>query len=100
VIAIVLALLTGLAVPSMSEARPPRHKAASRAAHARPPRHQAAKRAFERQTGYPHGRPGYVVDHITPLACGGADVPSNMQWQPIAEARAKDKIERKGPGCR
>ena len=48
-----------------------------------------------RQTGYPHGRPGYVVDHIKPLAKGGADSPSNMQWQSIAEAKAKDKWERK-----
>ena len=48
-----------------------------------------------RQSGYPNGRPGYVVDHITPLAKGGKDVPSNMQWQTIAEARAKDKVERR-----
>jgi hypothetical protein len=24
------------------------------------------------QTGYPHGRPGYVVDHVIPLKRGGA----------------------------
>jgi hypothetical protein len=47
-------------------------------------------------TGYPHGRPGYVIDHIVPLACGGADAPSNMQWQTVAAAKAKDKWERKG----
>ncbi|HWW86286.1 MAG TPA: HNH endonuclease signature motif containing protein [Vicinamibacterales bacterium] len=57
-----------------------------------------AKRAFETQSGYPHGRPGYVVDHVKPLACGGADAPSNMQWQTIAEGKAKDKWER--VGCR
>jgi len=57
-------------------------------------RSSEAKRQFERQTGYPHGRPGYVVDHIKPLACGGADDPSNMQWQTIADAKAKDKVER------
>ena len=49
--------------------------------------------SFLRQTGYPHGRPGYVVDHIIPLECGGADSPSNMQWQTIAEANAKDRTE-------
>ncbi len=53
-------------------------------------RSAAAKHAFEVQSGYPHGRPGYVVDHIVLLACGGKDAPSNMQWQTIAEAKAKD----------
>lgn len=38
--------------------------------------------------------PGYVIDHIQPLACGGADDPSNMQWQTEAEGKAKDKWER------
>jgi hypothetical protein len=28
-----------------------------------------------------------------PLKRGGADSPSNMQWQTKAEAKAKDKIE-------
>lgn len=59
-------------------------------------RSEEAKRTFERQSGYPNGRKGYVIDHIKPLACGGLDVPSNMQWQTVAEARAKDKVERKG----
>jgi hypothetical protein len=59
-------------------------------------RSERAKRTFESQSGYPHGRPGYVVDHIRPLACGGPDVPSNMQWQTVAAARAKDKTERAG----
>ena len=57
-------------------------------------RSEAAKDEFERETGYPHGRPGYVVDHVVPLACGGADAPSNMQWQTIEEGKAKDKTER------
>jgi hypothetical protein len=61
-------------------------------------RSEAAKHAFEAQTGYPHGRPGYVIDHIVPLACGGADAPNNMQWQTIAAAKAKDRVER--VGCR
>lgn len=39
---------------------------------------------------------GYVIDHIKPIACGGADSPSNMQWQTKAEAKAKDKWEIKG----
>src|SRR5437899_3020770 len=53
-----------------------------------------AKHDFMRQTGYPHGRRGYVIDHVVPLACGGADAPSNMQWETVAEARAKDRVER------
>ena len=40
--------------------------------------------------------PGYIIDHINPLACGGADTPENMQWQTKSDAMAKDKWERKG----
>jgi hypothetical protein len=40
--------------------------------------------------------PGYIIDHIKALACGGIDDPSNMQWQTVQEASEKDKIERKG----
>ena len=61
-------------------------------------RSDAAKSTFLKQSGYPKGRPGYVVDHIVPLACGGADTPSNMQWQTVAAAKAKDKTERVGCG--
>jgi hypothetical protein len=59
-------------------------------------RSQTARRDFEAQTGFPHGRPGYVIDHVIPLACGGADAPSNMQWQTIADGKAKDRTERIG----
>jgi hypothetical protein len=61
-----------------------------------------AKAAFKRQqpcpsTGKSSGPcPGYVIDHVKPLACGGADDPSNMQWQTAAEGKAKDKWERIG----
>lgn len=65
----------------------------ARDSHGRIVRSESAKRAFMKQTGYPHGRPGYVVDHIIPLKRGGADAPSNMQWQTIAEGKAKDKWE-------
>jgi len=57
-----------------------------------------AKTAFKKQTGYPHGRPGHVIDHVIPLACGGRDDTSNMQWQTVEAAKAKDKVERQG--CR
>jgi len=57
-----------------------------------------AKHQFESSTGHPYGWPGHVVDHIRPLACGGADAPSNMQWQTKADAKAKDRTERGGFG--
>ena len=43
------------------------------------------------------GRKGYVIDHIVSLSKGGADSPSNMQWQTKEDAKAKDKWERGGP---
>lgn len=71
-----------------------------RDSHGKIKRSKSAKSAFERQspcpsTGKTSGRcPGYVVDHINPLECGGADAPSNMQWQTVADGKAKDKTER------
>jgi hypothetical protein len=62
-------------------------------------RSRAARDAFERShpcpaTGRNHGAcPGYVVDHVIALKHGGADAPSNMQWQTKAAAKAKDKWE-------
>src|SRR5436190_7872203 len=111
-----IALLLALALPSALEAKgaakgsgsksshpkaatPAKSRktsvATSRTAKGKIKRSAAAKHRFEVQTGYPKGRPGYVIDHIVPLACGGADAAPNMQWQTIAEARAKDRIERR-----
>jgi hypothetical protein len=56
-------------------------------------RSESAKREFMRMTGYPNGRPGYVVDHIIPLKRGGCDCSANMQWQTIEQAKAKDRRE-------
>jgi hypothetical protein len=56
-------------------------------------RSQSARHAFMRMTGYPHGRPGYVIDHIVALKRGGCDCPGNMQWQTVSDAKAKDKVE-------
>ena len=56
----------------------------------------AAKAQFMRESGYRNGRPGYVVAYRKPLACGGAEDTSNMEWLTVAEAKAKDKAQRKG----
>ncbi len=62
-------------------------------------RDPAERRAFQRQhpcpaNGHRSGScPGYVVDHVKALKHGGADRPWNMQWQTVAEAKAKDKWE-------
>jgi hypothetical protein len=56
-------------------------------------RSEAAKSEFIHETGYARGRPGYVVDHIVRLKRGGCDCPANMQWQTVAEGKAKDKWE-------
>jgi len=37
--------------------------------------------------------PGYVIDHVKALKRGGADSPSNMQWQTKTDAKTKDKWE-------
>lgn len=64
-------------------------------------RNASARSEFKRlhpcpATGNPSGKcPGYIIDHITPLACRGADAPSNMQWQTVSDAKAKDRWERK-----
>ena len=40
--------------------------------------------------------PGFVKDRVIPLAGGGPDAPSNMQWQTRADAKAKDRWGTKG----
>lgn len=65
-------------------------------------RSETAKNHFKKLHPCPannqdHGScPGYVIDHVKPLACGGADDPSNMQWQTVIEGKAKDRWERIG----
>jgi hypothetical protein len=49
--------------------------------------------AFMRQTGYPKGRKGWVVDHVIPLCAGGADAAHNLQWQEYQESKRKDVVE-------
>ena len=65
-------------------------------------RSNSARVAFAKSTACPSTGlkklpcPGYVIDHTIALACGGLDNKNNMQWQTIAEAKAKDRWERKG----
>jgi hypothetical protein len=70
-----------------------------RNSHGRIKRSHEATDAFKRShpcpsTGRASGAcPGYVIDHVKPLKRGGADKPSNTQWQTKTEAKAKDKTE-------
>lgn len=63
-------------------------------------RSNKARHDFARQTTCPSTGanklpcPGYIIDHVKPLCAGGTDVPANMQWQTVADARAKDRLEK------
>ena len=92
---------TSSASDVLASARP-RSIETTRDKHGRIKRSAAAKHEFMLThpcpiTGSTSGRcPGYVIDHINPLACGGPDAPTNMQWQTKDAAKAKDKWERAG----
>ena len=70
-----------------------------RDAHGRIQRTSAARSSFQHanlcpSTGKTSGAcPGHVVDHVRPLKRGGADSPSNMQWQTTQAAKQKDRTE-------
>jgi hypothetical protein len=106
-------LAAALSLLPDASATPPR-SSHSRAAHARSEkrctscqraptgriqRSATPRREFQRanlcpSTGRATGAcPGYVVDHVVPLKRGGLDAPTNMQWQSIEAAKAKDRIE-------
>lgn len=76
--------------------------AISTGASAKIERSHAVRHAFVKQQACPStGRhrlpcPGHVIDHVVALACGGPDQTSNMQWQTVEDAKAKDKWETKG----
>lgn len=68
------------------------------------PRSSAAKAEFQRAnpcpaTGGSRGAcPGWQIDHIEPLKCGGPDAPANMQWLTVQQH--KDKTAREAGKCR
>ncbi len=70
-----------------------------RDSHGKIARSPQAKHEFQKShpcpsTGRSSGAcPGFVIDHVTPLKRGGADAPSNMQWQTEAAAKQKDRWE-------
>ena len=70
-----------------------------RDSHGRIARDPHAKEAFRKthpcpSTGKTYGAcPGWVVDHVQALKHGGADDPSNMQWETRSAAKEKDKWE-------
>jgi len=48
-----------------------------------------------RSTGSRTGAcPGYFKDHVRPLACGGCDSVSNLQWLDAESKKRKDSYER------
>jgi hypothetical protein len=86
------------AVHSNSQrSRSPLETFLARSARSRLKREGAAREAFKRSnpcpsTGKTSGDcPGYVIGHITEH--GGADEPTNMQWQTSEAAKLKDKTE-------
>jgi hypothetical protein len=56
-------------------------------------RNPAVKHQFDVMNGYPHGRKGYIVDHVCALGQGGIDSVVNMQYQTIADSKVKDRME-------
>ena len=71
-------------------------------AEARTKRSQSAKVEFKQQHPCPANDSakrlckGYVIDHIVPIACHGADAPSNMQWQTAADAKSQGQVGAQG----
>jgi len=73
-------------------------------ASAREYRSRGVTREFQRARPCPStggtsgGCPGCRKDHVIHLVCGGPDAVSNLQWQTIAAARAKDRWELRACG--
>lgn len=98
-VALMVGLLMLFAIPSSYAHNSDYCTTCERDSHGHIKRSLEAKHEFKRlhpcpSTGKPSGQcPGYIIDHIKPLKRGGADEPSNMQWQTIEESKAKDAVE-------
>ena len=63
------------------------------------PRSAAAKAEFQRANPCPATSksrgacPGWEIDHVIPLKCGGPDRPANMQWLTTEQHKAKTRSE-------
>jgi hypothetical protein len=94
-----LLILTQLLLAGCTNSPLPTSPVIQRDAHGRIERSGAARAAFKREhpcpaTQQPKGPcPGYIIDHVIALKRGGADSASNMQWQTVDEAKAKDQVE-------
>ena len=66
---------------------------------ARPSRSYAAKAEFKRANPCPTTKkkrgpcPGWEIDHVVPLKCGGPDQPANMQWLTVTDHKEKTRRE-------
>lgn len=96
--------VTPIAPKAAPARKSPRWGTVRRDSRGRIQRSESARESFQRAHPCPStgrtsgGCKGYIIDHVKPLACDGADSPANMQWQTTAAAKAKDKWER--VGCR
>lgn len=52
-------------------------------------RDYAAIKEFKKMHPKPNDDHAYDINHIIPLACGGADKPNNMQWIRVEDHRNK-----------
>ena len=96
---LILAFALLSACTAVQPAPAPSAPAIQRDAHGRIERSQAARAAFKREhpcpaTLLPTGPcPGYIIDHVIALKRGGPDTATNMQWQTVEDAKAKDRWE-------
>lgn len=93
------ALLIAIAAASPAAGQAARSQPRDEARAQRVHRSGSERRRFQNwrpcpATGKPAGAcPGYTVDHVIPLKRGGADTAENMQWQTVAQAKTKDRLE-------